>query len=81
MRSLFLPDSEAVLLASRERTVQLRTAHTALRTERLVNRDAFAGFARDVAREPEAIAFSPALVALSMLAGFGFAVGIGSLFF
>jgi hypothetical protein len=65
--------------ARRERTVQLRTAHTALRTERLVSCDGFAAPARDVAVSPEAEGVAPGFVAISMFAALGLFAGLGSL--
>jgi hypothetical protein len=78
-RAFFSADGEAVLLATRSRTVQLRTAHTALRTERLVSCDSFAALARDVAVSPEAKGVASGVVAVSMFAALGLFAGLGSL--
>jgi hypothetical protein len=79
MRPLFLAGGGKDCDARRGRTVQLRTAHTALRTERLVSCDSFAALARDVAVPPEAEGVAPGFVAVSMFGAFGLVCGLGSL--
>jgi hypothetical protein len=79
MAALFFDLASQRLRCVRIRTVQLRTAHTALRTERLVSCGRFAASARDVAVSPEAEGVGPGFVAISMFAALGLFAGLGSL--
>ncbi len=81
MPPLFLTVSVASLQAPQSRTVQLRTAHTRLRTERLVNRGVAAHGGACVALLPRAPRIVPVSVPLLAIAGFGLVVVLGSLLF
>ncbi len=80
-RPFFGASTEAGLQSEQSRTVQFRTAHTALRTEHLVNRGVLAQGGAGVALVPRAPRIVPVSVPLLAIAGFGLVVVLGSLLF